>query len=457
MTSAEPRVRRSAVAQAVAGTPLADALQLAIGHLRAERIEPAETALQAVLARWPEQPDALHFLGVLRHTQGRHDEAVALVQRALAKLPSQAGAWNNLGNILLGARRLDDAAQAYEQSVALTRNTPDSAGALNNLSVIHRKRGRWAEAEAACRAALQVRPDSGDSWFNLSLALMGQGQVHEGLIANSRAIALWPRLLQARNEVIRALLMLGERERAATLYREWLAEDPDNPVVQHQLAACLGEHTPARASNGYIEQVFDTFADSFDVKLEALHYVAPQRLAQAVQQRLGEPQAALDIADLGCGTGLCGPLLRPYARQLVGCDLSVGMLRKAKPRQVYDTLHRAELVYYLDTQPAAFDVLASADTFIYFGVLDDAMAAAARALRPGGRLFFTVEALDDSDDAPHRLQTNGRYAHHRCYLQATLATAGFGAVEIEPFTVRHEAGKPVPGWVVSAQQAPCDS
>ena len=28
----------------------------------------------------------------------------------------------------------------------------------------------------------------------------------------------------------------------------------------------------------------------------------------------------LDVLDAGCGTGLCGPLLAPYARRLVGVD-----------------------------------------------------------------------------------------------------------------------------------------
>ena len=61
---------------------LADALQRAIGTLRAERLDEAEVALTDLLRRWPAQPDALHFLGVLRHAQGRSDEGVALSGRA---------------------------------------------------------------------------------------------------------------------------------------------------------------------------------------------------------------------------------------------------------------------------------------------------------------------------------------------------------------------------------------
>ena len=37
---------------------------------------------------------------------------------------------------------------------------------------------------------------------------------------------------------------------------------------------------------------------------------------------------SLDVLDAGCGTGLCGPLVAPYARRLVGVDLSEAMLAR---------------------------------------------------------------------------------------------------------------------------------
>jgi predicted TPR repeat methyltransferase len=227
-------------------------------------------------------------------------------------------------------------------------------------------------------------------------------------------------------------------------------EEPDNPVAQHQLAACLGEQVPERASNAYVEQVFDSFAGSFDAKLEMLHYRAPELVTQALAAAAGPAQASLDIVDAGCGTGLCGPLLKPWARHLAGCDLSEGMLRRAAPRQVYDALHKAELVHYLYTQPGRFDAVVSADTLCYFGDLHEAIAAAQRCLRPGGWLIFTVEALPEGAKDLHHLQGNGRYAHGQAHLQAAIAAAGLSCMSIQADVLRHEAGRPVAGWLVSA-------
>jgi predicted TPR repeat methyltransferase len=430
---------------------MAPRLAQAIELLRHEQIEEAEQALSGVLRDAPGQPDALHFLGVLRHTQGHTDEAVVLIRQALAQLPEHAGAWNNLGNVFLSAGRIDEATEAYERGVQVAQGHPDSADALNNLGTVYRKQDRPADAEAACRRAIEVRPDFSDAWYNLSQALMAQGKLHDGLLANSRAIALWPHHLQARDQVIRALLLLGERERAAQLYREWLAEEPDNPVAQHQLAACVGEAQPARASDAYVQKVFDSFAASFDAKLEKLHYRAPDLVMQALRAAAGEPQAALHVVDAGCGTGLCGPLVKPWASRLAGCDLSVGMLRRARERRVYDVLHHAELVYYLDTQPDTFDAVISADTLCYFGVLAAPIAAAKRCLRAGGWLVFTVEALPQASTDEHRLQTNGRYAHAPDYLRSTLSEAGLTLLELRAETLRMEAGLPVAGWLVTAR------
>jgi predicted TPR repeat methyltransferase len=454
-------------------------------HVRSGELAPAEQLLAGVLAEAPGHLDARHFLGVLRHEQGRSDEALALIGGVLEERPQHSGAWNNLGNVLIGTGRMDAAQQAYENAIEAAGDGPDAAGPLANLSHVHRHHGRRAEAEAACRRAIARVPDFAEAWYGLSQVLIEgsedspssepNARLREGLLAYSRAVSLWPQHLTGRAEVLRALLLLGETDRAAEMFRQWLAEEPDNVVVQHLLAACTAAGgaaaAPERASDAYVEKTFDAFAESFDAKLANLRYRAPQLVAEVLAQRIGgAPAAALDLCDAGCGTGLCGPLLRPWARYLAGCDLSTGMLRRAVPRRCYDVLHQAELMHYLNTQPARFDAVVSADTLCYFGDLHAPLQAAARALRPGGWLVFTVEALDESGGdgtgsiecmnggpgpaAPgYRLQTNGRYAHGRGHVQGTAAAAGFCEVRIEPEVLRQEGGRPVKGWMASMKNA----
>ena len=164
----------------------------------------------------------------------------------------------------------------------------------------------------------------------------------------------------------------------------------------------------------------------------------------------------LDVADLGCGTGLCAAALRPLARQLHGCDLSAGMLAQARQRGLYDQLQQQELGAFLDARPEAWDLLICDDTLIYIGNLAPVMAAAARALRPGGRLIFTIESLPDESAQPLRLQAHGRFVHRSDHVQAACAAAGLQLAEPEPFVMRFEHGTGMPGWLGVAQRPVLD-
>jgi len=218
------------------------------------------------------------------------------------------------------------------------------------------------------------------------------------------------------------------------------------------LAACTGRGIPARASDGFVEGTFDSFAASFDAKLAKLSYRAPALVAAMVEESGLEPSKSLDVLDAGCGTGLCGPLVVSYARRLTGVDLSAGMLAQAREKNVYDSLFKVELTEYLRDNQAAFDLIVSADTLVYFGGLEDVLAAAAGALRRHGLLIFTLEhALAAEGTLDYRLELHGRYTHSRGYVERLLAGVGL-EFEIAQAELRMESGTPVAGLVVRARK-----
>src|SRR5262249_33641635 len=185
---------------------------------------------------------------------------------------------------------------------------------------------------------------------------------------------------------------------------------------------------PPRAPDDYVREVFNRFAPTFDKQLESLGYLGPQLVVEAAASELGAPLSNLAVLDAGCGTGRCGAGIRPLARRLAGVDLSSEMLKRARERGVYDELHEAELTEFLSRSPAAYDVVISADTLIYFGDLTTVIAATAGALRSGGRFVFTVEKADP-DSAPHgfRLQSHGRYSHTDRHVCQAIERAGLEA------------------------------
>jgi len=429
---------------------LEDALALAVRLHRGGQLDAAGTLYRRILEAAPGQADAMHFLGVLLHQQGRSEEALGLIERSIAFDPQLADRHNNLGNVLLEMGRVAEATDAYQKALALQ---PGHANAYSNLGTILRAQRRFDEAAAAYARAIELDPKFVDAYNNYGNLLSSRGLTREAVTYYCKAVTLMPDHPQTRKLLGIAYYTLGQVDEAAKVFREWLAEEPDNPVARHMLAASSGENVPARAADDYVESTFDAFAGSFDAKLEKLAYRAPQLVADALARACGEPRKQLVALDAGCGTGLCGPLIAAYAARLTGVDLSGGMLAKAQGRGVYDELCKAELTGYLSGESGRFDLVISADTLVYFGALEDVVAAAFAALRPGGLLVFTVEeAGDDTTDRGYRINPHGRYSHTRAYVRDTLTQAGFDVVAIDGAELRMEAGSPVSGLVVTARK-----
>jgi predicted TPR repeat methyltransferase len=93
----------------------------------------------------------------------------------------------------------------------------------------------------------------------------------------------------------------------------------------------------------------------------------------------------------------------------------------------------------------------SADTLVYFGVLDEAFGRAAAALRPNGLLVCTLERLSAGAAMDYRLEMHGRYSHAESYAERVITGAGLRA-EIAHAELRLEAGTPVAGLVIRARK-----
>jgi predicted TPR repeat methyltransferase len=426
------------------------AIELAKGFQQRLALEEAETIYRRILTYLPKHPDVLHFLGLLQYQRGRPEEAVRLISEAIRIAPDYVDAHNNLGNIFREQERLNDAETCYRRTIELN---PQNAGAHNNLGTVLRAKGLVSEAEASYRKAIDIVPNFPNPFVNLGNLLSRQGRVAEAVAHYSQAIVLNPDHSDCKKMLGIALSCLGRVEEAAGVFREWAEKEPDNPVAQHLLTACSGEDVPQRAADAYVRQVFDNFAEQFEERLESLEYQAPELVARAVAEIYPEPAGDLDILDAGCGTGLCGPQLRPHARRLEGVDLSPGMLKRAKSSGCYDALKEAELTDFIGSRKDAYDIIVSADTLCYFGDLRAVMAAAATAVRPGGFFIFTVERGGEGDDtmpAGFRINPSGRYSHQESYINRIVAEAGMQIKTLAQEVLRQEMGAPVAGLVVTA-------
>ena len=166
-----------------------------------------------------------------------------------------------------------------------------------------------------------------------------------------------------------------------------------------------------------------------------LDYQAPVQLGAALDRIVGS-STGLTVADLGCGTGLSGRVLRDRARRLVGVDLSPDMIAEARATTLYDELDVAEVTTWLTRDDlATFDLIVACDTLIYFGDLRQVLVPAWHRLASRGWVAFTVER---SETPQFRITDSGRYQHHPDHVREAAMDAGFRVTCLEEAVLRYE-------------------
>lgn len=223
---------------------IAEALALALDHHLAGRLAEAQELYHRILDAEPDQPDALHFLGVLAGQVGEHALGLQLIGRALAQRPEAADMHANIGNVWRAAARPEEAAASYRRAVALH---PGFAEAWTDLGNALHHAGDTPAAIAALERAVAAAPDLDVARERLGALLHERGRLLveaglgvESLPALARAAALLPLDADVAYLHGNALFALGLREDSLAAYRNALAITPDFPSAAFNLGIALG-------------------------------------------------------------------------------------------------------------------------------------------------------------------------------------------------------------------------
>jgi predicted TPR repeat methyltransferase len=409
----------------------------------------AESLYRKIILADPGEPRARHYLGFLLQQTDRLQEAFEQLTTAIA-LDDRHAEWHfNLGIVLLRQGCAAASIEAFTRAISID---PGKYFYWTNLGAAFESNLEWIRAEQCYKMATNIDLACPDAFYLLSALCLRQERFEEARFFNYSGIAVAPAGSHSKIVLGQAYHELGRIDDAITLFESWLQEEPANPVATHLLAAYRGRQVPEQCSSQYIEQTFDVFANTFENVLGRLHYSGP-RLVQDHLATLDIPADSLSVLDLGCGTGLVGEVTKPYARVLVGVDLSQSMLNRSAQKQLYHQLQKSDIADFLRGSTEQYDLITCMDTFIYIGRLDEVLTLIHRNLKPGGSLLFSTEKLPGTLDRAYQLNISGRYSHHPDYLTAILNSIGFRMSKIDEVTIRIESGYPIEGQFVSARRA----
>ena len=413
----------------------------AYSFLQNNQLSEAKALLAQICKIDRRDADVWNMRAAVHGMLGEYAEAERSARKVAELQPTSDGAYNNLANALKAQGKLVQAETAYRRALQLQ---PNNADAYNNLAGLLRTQGKIEEAQACYVRALQLKPDHIEACFSLGILLQQQRKTEEAQV-------LFERVIQMKPDHVKALLCLGDFfqkkgavEDAERLFNRALQINPESEETRYLLATLGVGEMPTQAPSEHLKQLFDGYAENFDEHLTGgLHYRTPELLCELLSPILHKKEAGLDVLDLGCGTGLCGPLFREVARHLVGVDLSPGMLDKARKRNIYDDLVLGDVTLALSASPAAYDLILAADVFVYIGDLQCVFELVYLALRPGGMFAFSTESTDQVDQ--YELRVSGRYAHAAKYISSLAKGVALDEVSVKTVELRHEFGKPVIG------------
>ncbi len=198
----------------------------------------AEQIYRQILAVEPNQPDALHLLGVIAFQAGKHEVAVEYIERAIGLQGNAAFYHHNLGEAYRALHRISEAVVCYLRALELK---PDYVEAYNNLGVALEEEGKLDEALAYYRRALELKPDFALVHNNLGNVLKGQGKLDKAIACYRRALELNSDYAEAHNNLGVALMDEGKLDEGVACFRRALELKPGYAEANSNLGSALME------------------------------------------------------------------------------------------------------------------------------------------------------------------------------------------------------------------------
>lgn len=227
---------------------IATLLQQALGFHQSGHVEDAARLYNQVLHYQPNNPDALHLLGVLAYQNGDNLPAVEFIERAIAIHADQPMYRNNLGLALASLERHEEAISHYGKALA---GVPDDPNVHCNLADAYQALGRHSAAVDEYRISLKLAPDNVIALANLGISLSRLSRHEEALSVWCEGITICPRDPDLLRNIAIALQELGRFEEAKLSIEEALSVAPNDADAHLNLGNVLqnlNRHEDAVAS-----------------------------------------------------------------------------------------------------------------------------------------------------------------------------------------------------------------
>lgn len=138
-----------------------------------------------------------------------------------------------------------------------------------------------------------------------------------------------------------------------------------------------------------LEERYDEWAKTYDEDLERdIGWYGPVRAVESFVKYVAKDARILDA---GAGTGQVGKLLIDAGySNVIGMDLSLGMLEEARKKGVYQELRQMTMGETLDYATDSFDAVVTVGVLTVGHAPVNSLDELVRVTRPGGHIVYTL-------------------------------------------------------------------
>ncbi len=419
---------------------------LALIYSQQNKNEEALHSLKELLEKDPQHLRPTLQIAKIYYNQGDFSASIPVFKKALELQADNAEIHHDLGLSLLANKDYAAAITEFKKCLVLDKQHSE---AHYHLATAYLQEEELQKALNHYLQQLSISPHL-DAYYNIGVLLTTLNRNEEAIPYFEEVLRLDPDYQNAHLNLGVIHLKFGRQTAAINHYEQALKINPKDSEINYILAGLSqSEATPSTAPAQYLSHLFDQYALYYDKHLqEHLHYQVPEEIFNSLKNHTELLQAKWNILDLGCGTGLSGILLQPFAKQLVGVDISENMLDLASQKNIYTQLEQADISDFLDSAQD-FNYMIAADVFSYHGKLESLFAKAQAALASNGYFSFSVER---GFKYPYHLEQSLRYTHTKEYIQELIQKYHFNCISFDNLVLRRQQNDTVEGYLLLLQK-----
>jgi tetratricopeptide (TPR) repeat protein len=188
---------------------------LGIAQIGTGQLPQAVTNLQVALAKHPNDPDLLYYLGRASGLLSKQ-----AIDTLLAAYPDSARAHQAMAENYFVLRQMPQAEKEFREAMRLR---PDAPEVHLELGLVYAGSSQWAKAEEEFRAQTKLEPGNAEAAYRLGSALLQQGKAREARTQLERSNRLQPDMPETLYSLGKAAALAGDSAAAERVWTKLLS------------------------------------------------------------------------------------------------------------------------------------------------------------------------------------------------------------------------------------------